>query len=158
LCIKLVLIKELYYDARSNKSQDSRRYIPFNSFYKILNGKKFCIKLVLIKELYYDARPNKSQDSRRYFPFISFYKILNEQIFFRIYTQVDINTQTFREGTAASNIIYSDYLEHFFSKFSNTVIPLESIINYILCFTLGNSTASEFYFPMFRSTLSVPSS
>jgi hypothetical protein len=72
MCINLVLINELYYDARPNKSQNFRRYIPFISFNKI---KKLCINLVLIKELYYDARPNKSQDFRRYFPLISFYKI-----------------------------------------------------------------------------------
>jgi len=28
----------------------------------------------------------------------------------------------------------------------------------VVCFLLGNSPASEFYMPMFRNTLSVPSS
>jgi len=29
---------------------------------------------------------------------------------------------------------------------------------YVVCFLLGNSQATEFYMPMFRNTLSVPSS
>jgi len=61
LCIKLVSIKELYYDARPTKSQDlhcktSKTDIPLQE------DKKLCIKLVSIKELYYDALPTKSQD------------------------------------------------------------------------------------------------
>jgi len=31
-------------------------------------------------------------------------------------------------------------------------------INLVVCFLLGNSTASEFYMPTFRNTLSAPSS
>ena len=33
-----------------------------------------------------------------------------------------------------------------------------SLIMSVVCFLLGNSPASEFYMPMFRNTLSVPSS
>jgi hypothetical protein len=31
-------------------------------------------------------------------------------------------------------------------------------VQYVVCFLLGNSPASEFYMPTFRNTLSVPSS
>jgi hypothetical protein len=34
----------------------------------------------------------------------------------------------------------------------------EDIFTFVVCFLLGNSPASEFYMPMFRKTLSVPSS
>ena len=38
------------------------------------------------------------------------------------------------------------------------VLPIKSFLLYVICFLLGNSTASEFYVPTFQNALSVPSS
>jgi len=40
---------------------------------------------------------------------------------------------------------------------TNSISNFRHVPN-VVCFLLGNSSASEFYMPMFRNTLSVPSS
>ena len=69
MCIKLVSIKELYYDARPTKSRDlhcktSKTDIPLQEDQNLILCnlyKKLCIKLVSIKELYILVNPVTSR-------------------------------------------------------------------------------------------------